>query len=157
MSRYWEVWRALVQRLRLFRAQYLDIHTLTHELIVKYTWMYLNSVQLCAWTFFLWSKFIHCSSQTFSLALEHFSMTEGSLSNHGDDGIKNPTNLHIWRWKKSIFARFARAFFIFWHFVDVLVLSTTWNYLFCSWVDEESIWWQMFNFVFLCPTCWFQI
>jgi len=27
--------------------------------------------------------------------------------------------------KNSIFARFARAFFIFWHFADVLVLSTT--------------------------------
>jgi len=59
--------------------------------------------------------------------------------------------------KNSIFARFARAFFIFWHFVDVLVLSTTWNDLFCSCVDDVSIWWQMFNFVFLCPKRWFQI
>ena len=58
--------------------------------------------------------------------------------------------------KNSIFARFARALFIFWHFVDVLVLSTTWNDLFCSCVDEKSIWWQMFNFVFLCPKRWFQ-
>ena len=41
--------------------------------------------------------------------------------------------------KNSIFARFARAFFIFWHFEDVLVLSTTWNDLFCSCVDDESI------------------
>ena len=54
------------------------------------------------------------------------------------------------------FARFARAFFIFCHFVDVLVLSTTWNDLFCSCVDDVSIWWQMFNFVFLCPKGWFQ-
>ena len=23
----------------------------------------------------------------------------GSLSNHDDDGNKNPTNLHIWQWK----------------------------------------------------------
>ena len=59
--------------------------------------------------------------------------------------------------KNSIFARFARAFFMFWHFVDVLVLSTTWNELFCSCVDYVSIWWQMFNFVFLCPKRWFQI
>ena len=59
--------------------------------------------------------------------------------------------------KNSIFARFARAFFIFWHFVDVLVLSTTWNDLFCSCVDDVSIWWQTFNFVFLCPKRWFQI
>ena len=34
--------------------------------------------------------------------------------------------------ENSIFARFARAFFIFWHFEDFLVLSTTWNDLFCS-------------------------
>ena len=54
------------------------------------------------------------------------------------------------------FARFARAFFIFWHFVDVLVLSTTWNDLFCSCVDDVSIWWQMFNFVFIFPKRWFQ-
>ena len=58
--------------------------------------------------------------------------------------------------KNIIFARFARAFFIFWHFEDVLVLSTTWNDLFCSCVDDVSIWWQMFNFVFLCPKRWFQ-
>ena len=59
--------------------------------------------------------------------------------------------------KNSIFARFARAFFIFWHFVDVPVLSTTWNDPFCSCVDDVSIWWRMFNFVFLCPKHWFQI
>ena len=58
--------------------------------------------------------------------------------------------------KNSIFARFARAFFIFWHFEDVLVLSTTWNDLFCSCVDDVSIWCQMFNFVFLRPKRWFQ-
>ena len=58
--------------------------------------------------------------------------------------------------KNSIFARFARAFFIFWHFEDVLVLSTTWNDLFFSCVDNVSIWWQMFNFVFLFPKRWFQ-
>ena len=58
--------------------------------------------------------------------------------------------------KNRIFARFARAFFIFWHFEDVLVLSTTSNDLFCSCVDDVSIWWQMFNFVFLCPKRWFQ-
>ena len=72
----------------------------------------------------------------------------GSLSNHDDDGNKNRTNLHIDNWmKNSIFARFARAYFIFWHFEDVLVLSMTWNDLFCSCVDDVSIWWQMFNFV----------
>ena len=69
---------------------------------------------------------------------------------------KTPMNLHIWQWKNSIFARFARAFFICWHFEDVLVLSTTWNDLFCSCVDDVSIWWQMFNFVVLCPKRWLQ-
>ena len=58
--------------------------------------------------------------------------------------------------KNNSFARFARAFFIFWHFEDVLVLSTTWNNLFCSCVDDVNIWWQMLNFVLLCPKCWFQ-
>ena len=58
--------------------------------------------------------------------------------------------------KNSIFACFARAFFIFWHFADVLVPSTTWNDLFCSCVDDVSIWWQMFNYILLCPKCWFQ-
>ena len=58
--------------------------------------------------------------------------------------------------ENRIFARFARAFFIFWHFEDVFVLSTTWNDLFCCCVDDVSIWWQMFNFVFLCPKRWFQ-
>ena len=58
--------------------------------------------------------------------------------------------------KNSIFARFARAYFIFWHFEDVLVLSTTCNDLFCSCVDDVSIWWQMLIFVFLCPKRWFQ-
>ena len=44
--------------------------------------------------------------------------------------------------KNSIFARFARAFFIFWHFVDVLVLSTTWNDLFAvvwtTWAYDDK-------------------
>ena len=60
--------------------------------------------------------------------------------------------------KNSIFARFARAFFIFWHFEDVPVLSTTWNLndLFCSCVDDASIWWHIFNFVLLTQKRWFQ-
>ena len=58
--------------------------------------------------------------------------------------------------KNSIFARFARAFFNFWHFIDVLILSTTWDDQFCRCVHDVSIWWQMFKFVFLCPKRWFQ-
>ena len=85
------------------------------------------------------------------------NLTVGSLSNHDDDGNKNITNLHIWQWKNNTFARFVRAFFIFWHFADVLVLSTTWKDLFCSCVDDVSIWWQMFNCVFLSLKRWFQL
>ena len=58
--------------------------------------------------------------------------------------------------KNSIFARFARAVFIFGHLADVLVLSTTWNDLFCSRVDDVSIWWQMFNFVLWSQKLWLQ-
>ena len=54
--------------------------------------------------------------------------------------------------KNSTFARI----FIFWHFEDVLAISTTWNNLFCSCVDDVSIWWQMFNFVFFSLKHWFQ-
>ena len=72
--------------------------------------------------------------------------------------------LEIWRsrfayltMKNSIFARFSRAYFILWNFEDVLVLSTTRKDLFCMCEDDESIWWEMFNFVLLCPKRWFQI
>ena len=58
--------------------------------------------------------------------------------------------------KNISFSHFARVFFIFWRFEDVLVLSTTWNDQFCSCVDDVSIWWQMFNFVLSCPKRWFQ-
>ena len=46
--------------------------------------------------------------------------------------------------KNSSFARFARAFFIFGDLPDVLVLSTTWNYLFGSCVNDVNIWRQVF-------------
>ena len=42
------------------------------------------------------------------------------------------------------------------HFVDVSVLSTTWNDMFRSFVDDASIWWQMFNLVFLSLKRWFK-
>ena len=41
--------------------------------------------------------------------------------------------------KQQFFARFARAFFIFGHLAEVLVLSMTCNDLFCSSVDDVSI------------------
>ena len=49
---------------------------------------------------------------------------------------QNPHKFAYLTMKNSIFARFARGFFIFSHFADVLVLSTTWNDLFCSCVDD---------------------
>ena len=64
----------------------------------------------------------------------------GSLSNHDDDGDKNPLTFAYLTMKNSIFAHFARAFFIFWRFEDVLVLSTKWNALFCRCVDDVNIW-----------------
>ena len=67
---------------------------------------------------------VHMRSCSWHLTLTGNSL--GSLSNHDDDGNKNPTNLH------------------------------TWNDLFCSCVNDVSIWWQMFHLVFLCPKRWFQ-
>ena len=65
--------------------------------------------------------------------------------------------MYIIRQWKTVFLQALHVHFsFFWHFVDVLVLSTTWNDLFCRCVDDVSIWWQMFNFVFLCPKRWFQ-
>ena len=51
--------------------------------------------------------------------------------------------------KNNRFARFARAFFIFGHSADVLVLSTTWNDLFCSCEDDVSTWWRNVQFCLL--------
>ena len=58
--------------------------------------------------------------------------------------------------ENNSFARFARTFFIFGHSANVLVLSMTWNDLFCSCVDDVGIWWQMLNFVLLPLKRWFQ-
>ena len=81
----------------------------------------------------------------------------GSLWNHNDDGNKNPTNLHIWQWKTVVLHALHVHFSSFDIFKAFFVLSMTWNKLFCGCVDDVSIWWQMFNFVFLCPKRWFQI
>ena len=49
---------------------------------------------------------------------------------------QKPHNFAYLTMKNSIFTRFAPAFFIFWHFKDVLVLSKTGNDQFCSCVDD---------------------
>ena len=70
---------------------------------------------------------------------------------------QKPHKCAYFTWKNSILARFARAFFIIFRcFEDVLVLSTTWVDLFCSCLDDVSVWWQMFHFVFLSLKRWFQ-
>ena len=61
--------------------------------------------------------------------------------------------------KNNSFARFASFpffsvtlhffIFIFGHLADVVVLSTRWNDLFCSCVDDVSVCWQMLNFAVL--------
>ena len=58
------------------------------------------------------------------------------------------TNLDIWQWKTVFLHALHVHFFIFWHFEDVLVLSMTWNDLFCSCADKCSI--------LSCPKRWFQ-
>ena len=85
------------------------------------------------------------------LYLLHFITTRvyyyllGSLSNHDDDGNKNPTNLHIWQWKTV----FLHALHVHFSCFDILktfsfflqremtcfsVVWTTWAY-----VDSCSI------------------
>lgn len=56
--------------------------------------------------------------------------------------------------KNNSFAWFTRAFFIFKHFADVLVVSTTWNGLFCSCVEDVRMWWQLLNFASLFLKRW---
>ena len=52
--------------------------------------------------------------------------------------------------KNSSFARFAHAFFILYISQWFLnVLSTTWNDMFCSYVDDVSTWRQLLGFSFL--------
>jgi len=78
------------------------------------------------------------------------------LTKHDDEGNKNVTNLHSWRWQKVVLHALHVYFSFLNIFADVLVLSTTWNDLFRSCVDDVSIWWQMFNFVCLSLKRWFQ-
>ena len=108
----------------------------------------------------MFADFFNIEFQSFSIfagvVLSYRRRTLGRLSNHDDDGNQNPTNLHIWEWKTLFLHALHVHFFIFWHFEDVLVLSTTWNDLFLRCVDDVGIGWQMFNFVHLCPMRWFQ-
>ena len=88
------------------------------------------------------------------MALGRPPLILGSLSNHDDDGNKNPTNLHIWQWKTV----FLHALHVYISSFDILktfsfflrreitcfaVVWTTWAY-----VD---------TFCPLCPKRWFQI
>ena len=68
--------------------------------------------------------------------------------------LKQPRrNLHIWQWKTG----FLHALQVHFSSLDI---SQTFSFFLrremtCC-VDDLSIWWQMFNFVFLCPKRWFQ-
>ena len=76
-------------------------------------------------------KSLICDVVTRSYCRRHFfNSLIRSLRNHNDDRNKNVTNLHIWHGKTILC--FARAIFIFGHFADVIVLTTTWNDPFCS-------------------------
>ena len=78
----------------------------------------------------------------------HKQLARTSLSNQ-DDGSSNVTNLHTGKWKALVL----HAVFIFVHFADILVLSTTWNDLFCSCVVYGSRWRLSFNFVLSLKNC----
>ena len=90
-----------------------------------------------------------CWLHEFQFSIFTWLLSLGSLSNHDDEGNKNPTNLHIWQWKTV----FLHALHVHISTFDIL---KTWNDLFRSCVDDVTISWQMFNFVFLCPKRWFQ-
>ena len=72
----------------------------------------------------------------------------GRLSNHDE-------TMYLTK-KNSSFARFARAFIIFVHFAHVLVLSTTWIALFCSYVNDDNTWCQIFSFLLSSPNRWYR-
>ena len=78
-----------------------------------------------------------------------------SLSNKDNDGNKNVTNLHIWQWK-TVALQALHALHVHFSFLHVVDPSRTWNYLFCSCVDDGSTWQQIFNFVFLSRKRLFQ-
>ena len=103
-----------------------------------------------------WTTFCRCFVQQHGRLIAPVKTKNRELKQPRRERQQKPHKFAYLTMKSSIFARFARAFFIFWHFEEVLVLSTTWNYLFCSRVDDVSIWWQMFNFVLYCPKRWFQ-
>ena len=75
--------------------------------------------------------------------VQHDYFSSFSQSNHWFAGVV----VSYLTMKNNGFARFNMHFSFFGHFEEVLVLSKTWNDLFCSCVNDVSIWWQMFNFV----------
>ena len=61
------------------------------------------------------------AARTYEQVSDILCKTTRSLSNHDDEANMNLINLHTWQ-EKNNFTRFAPAFFIFAHHVDVLVL-----------------------------------
>ena len=70
------------------------------------------------------------------------SLIVGSLSNHDDNGNEN-LQISIFDKEKQYFCTLCTCIF---HFLTFYI-----------WVDDVSIWWQLFNFVFLCPKRWVQL
>ena len=89
-----------------------------------------------------WNQFFWCFSY-FDVSMHIIVTLEvfvQSLSNHNDWRQQGRLKFAYFTMKNSGFACFAREFFKFGHLEDVLVLSTTWNDLFGSCVDDVSIW-----------------
>ena len=118
-------------------------------------WLGLQLRQFLGWTwkFDPLNALIRIKITTLEDCEADFSSTD--LSSERIVFKKNITNLYIWQWK-TIVLHALHVHFSFWHFADVLVLSTTWNDLFYSCVDNVTIWWHMFNFVFLSLKRWLQ-
>ena len=104
--------------------------------------------------YFICSNFLICSMSLVGHRKFRLHKLLESLSNHDDDGNKN-LQICIFDNEKQYFCTLCTCIFhllTFWRrsrsFYDL-----TWNDLFCSRVDDVSIWWQMLIFVFFCPKC----
>ena len=106
------------------------------------------------------ADFFNTEFQSFSVfagvVLSYRRRTLGSLSNHDDDGSKNPTNLHIWQWKTL----FLHALHV--HFSSFDILKTFSFFLRREMTSFSGVWTTLayrmtnVNFVHLWPKRWFQ-
>ena len=107
----------------------------------------------------IYNKWRHCSLLYCIKQIDLFHVAVRLFSNRDleQPRWRRKQERHKYATKNSSFAHFARrAFFSIWHFKAVLFLSTSWNDLFCSCVDDVSMLWHIFSFVFLLLKHWFQ-